>query len=58
MEHIRETDRKLSLHKEYIADAKRAKKARQNDLDGRIDDNPWMANSDNYEHDEDMMADL
>ena len=58
IEHIRETDRKLSLNKDYIAEAKKAKKARQNGLEGGGDENAWMAHTDGYEHDEDMMADL
>lgn len=59
MEHIREADRKLSLNKDYIAEAKKAKKTRLNDLEGGMDEGPWMAHSgDAYEHDEDMMADL
>ena len=58
MEHIREADRKLSLNKDYIAEAKKAKKARQNGLEGGGDENAWMAHTDAYDHDEDMMADL
>ena len=58
MEHIREVDRKLSLNKDYIADAKKAKKARLNDVEGGMDESPWMTHGDAYEHDEDMMADL
>ena len=57
-EHIREADRKLSLNKDYIAEAKKAKKARQNGLEGGGDDSPWITHGDAYEHDEDMMADL
>ena len=58
MEHIREADRKLSLNKDYIAEAKKAKKARQNDLEGGGDEHAWMTHVDTYEHDEDMMGDL
>ena len=58
MEHIREADRKLSLNKDYIAEAKKAKKARQNDLEGGGDEHAWGLHGDAYEHDEDMMADL
>ena len=58
MEHIREADRKLSLNKDYISEAKKAKKANLNDLEGGMEENPWMAHGDAYEHDEDMMADL
>lgn len=58
MEHIREADRKLSLNKDYIAEAKKAKKIRLNDPEGGVDENPWTAHSDVYDHDEDMMADL
>lgn len=58
MDHIREVDRKLSLNKDYIADAKKAKKARLNDVEGGMDESPWMTHGDAYEHDEDMMADL
>ena len=60
MEHIREADRKLSLNKDYVAEAKKAKKARQNGLEGGGDENAnaWTAYTDAYDHDEDMMADL
>ena len=58
MDHIREVDRKLSLNKEYIAEARKAKKARLNDVEGGMDESPWMTHGDAYEHDEDMMADL
>lgn len=58
MDHIREADRKLSLNKDYIAEAKKAKKARLNDVEGGMDESPWMTHGDAYEHDEDMMADL
>lgn len=58
MEHIREADRKLSLSKDYIAEAKRAKKSRLNGLEGGAEESPWMMHGDVYEHDEDMMADL
>lgn len=58
MEHVREADRKLSLKKDYIAEAKKAKKARQNGLEGGGEENAYMAHTDIYEHDEDMMADL
>lgn len=58
MEHIREADRKLSLNKDYISEAKKAKKANLNDLEGGMEESPWMAHGDAYEHDEDMMADL
>ncbi|KAL9073850.1 MAG: hypothetical protein Q9161_002682 [Pseudevernia consocians] len=58
MEHIREADRKLSLNKDYIAEAKKAKKTRLNDVEGGMEENAWMTQGDAYEHDEDMMADL
>ena len=58
MEHIREADRKLGLNKDYIAEAKKAKKARQNGHEGGGDENAWMVHNDAYEHDEDMMADM
>ena len=58
MEHIREADRKLSLNKDYIAEAKKAKKTRLNDVGGGMEENAWMTQGDAYEHDEDMMADL
>lgn len=58
MEHVREADRKLSLKKDYIAEAKKAKRARQNGLEGGREENAYMAHTDIYEHDEDMMADL
>ena len=58
MEHIHETNRKLSLNKDYIAEAKKAKKLRQNEGDGGGDESAWMTPGDGFEHDEDMMADL
>ena len=58
IEHIREVDRKLSLNKDYIAEAKKAKNVRQNGLEGGGDENAYIAPIDAYEHDEDMMADL
>lgn len=58
MEHIREADRKLSLNKDYIAEAKKAKKTRVNDLEGGLDESNWMTQGNDFEHDEDMMADL
>ena len=57
MEHIREADRKLSLNKDYIAEAKKAKKTRLMDLEGGMDENAWMTPGDGYEQDEDIMAD-
>ena len=51
-DHIRETDRKLSLNKDYITDAKKKRK------DGVDEGDPWMAHSNNFDHDEDMMGDL
>lgn len=58
MDHIREADRKLSLNKDYIAEAKKAKKTRLNGPEGGMEENSWMTQIDAYEHDEDMMADL
>ena len=58
MDHIREVDRKLSFNKDYIAEARKAKKARLNDVEGGMEESPWMTHGDAYEHDEDMMADL
>ena len=58
MEHIREADRKLSLNKDYIADAKKSKRARQNGLEVAGEENPWMMHGDAFDQDEDMMADL
>ena len=58
MEHIHEADRKLSLSKDYIAETKKAKKARLNDLEGGVDETPWTTQNDVYEHDEDIMADV
>lgn len=58
MEHNHEADRKLSLNKDYIAETKKMKKARLNDLEGGVDEAPWPAQNDVYEHDEDIMADV
>ena len=52
--HIRETDRKLSLNKDYISDAKKKKKER---AEGGGEGSTWIENNP-YEHDEDMMAGL
>ena len=58
MEHIHEADRKLSLNKDYIAETKKMKKARLNDLEGGVDESSWPAQNDVFEHDEDIMADV
>ena len=60
MESIREADRKLSLHKDYIAEAKKVKKSRQNMPQSGEDESsfPIFTPGDDYEHDEDMMTDL
>ena len=58
MEHIHEVDRKLSLNKDYIAEAKKAKKARLNVLESGVDETTWATQNDVYEHDEDIMADV
>ena len=58
MEHIHEVDRKLSLNKDYIAEAKKAKKARLNVLESGVDETSWATQNDVYEHDEDIMADV
>ena len=58
MEHIREADRKLGLNRDYVSEAKKAKKTNLNDLEGGMEESSWLAPGDAYEHDEDMMADL
>lgn len=56
MDHIREYDRKLSLSKEYINDAKRRKKEK---ADHGENGNPFGTSGlDTFDQDEDMMADL
>lgn len=55
-DHIRETDRKLSLSKEYISDAKKKKKEKV--ADGAEEGSLWSAQDPPFDHDEDMMADL
>ena len=55
LDHIRETDRKLSLSKDYIADAKKKKKEQ---ADGGEDGGLWAAPDHPFDQDEDMMADL
>lgn len=52
IDHIRETDRKLSLNKDYISDAKKRRKT-----EGLDDVNSWMERETPFEHDEDMMGD-
>ena len=54
MDHVRENDRKLSLNKDYIADAKKKKKEKADGEEG----NPWIGQGTPFDHDEDMMADL
>lgn len=54
IDHIRETDRKLSLTKDYIADAKKKKKDRI--PEGGDELSPWIQEN-AFDHDEDMMAD-
>lgn len=58
MEHIREADRKLSLNKDYIAEAKKAKKSRLTESEGGMGENAFMGHAEVYEYDEDMMSDL
>lgn len=58
MEHIHEIDRKLSLNKDYIAEAKKAKKARLTVIESGVDEATWATQNDVYEHDEDIMADV
>ena len=55
-ERIRETDRKMSLSKEYIGDAKKKKK--ENPSGGADEMAHWMNQDSPFDHDEDMMADL
>jgi COP9 signalosome complex subunit 3 len=55
IDHIGETDRKLSLSKDYISDAKKKKKEKL--VDGE-DGSPWIGQDTPFDHDEDMMADL
>ena len=50
--HIRETDRKLHLNKEFISDAKKRRKA-----EGADEGTSWMAHDSPFDHDEDMMGD-
>lgn len=52
-EHIRETDRKLSLHKDYIADAKKRKKEK---ADVGDEGNSWNDQGNPFDHDEDVMG--
>lgn len=56
IDHIRETDRKLSLSKDYISDAKKKKKEKIVE-DGQ-EGGPWITHDTPFDHDEDMMADL
>ena len=51
-DHIRETDRKLGLNKDYITDAKKKRK------DGPDEGDPWIGHTNTFDNDEDMMADL
>ena len=55
--HIGELDRKLSLSKDYISDAKKKKKEQPNG-DGSEAGSAWMTHGEGFDHDEDMMADL
>ena len=54
LDQVRETDRKLSLSKDYIADAKKKKKEK---AEAAEEGNAWMG-QDPFDQDEDMMADL
>lgn len=56
MDHIRETDRKLSLSKEYVGDAKIRRKAK--DVDDVTEKSSWMNSDHPFDQDEDMMADM
>lgn len=56
IDHIRETDRKLSLSKEYVNEVKRKKKDKANE--GPEEGGPWITHDTGFDHDEDMMADL
>ena len=53
--HMREMDRKLSLNKDYIGDARRKKKQAASDA---TEENRWAATENAWDHDEDMMGDL
>ncbi len=57
-EHVRSTDRKLCLSKEYIEWAKKAKKTREAGKGSAADGNLMDMTGDDYGEDEDMMADL
>ena len=58
MDDVREADRQLGLSKEYIMDAKKSKKAKDNGQ-GDEDAIPGLSlHQDNFLHDEDMMEDL
>ncbi|KAL2049655.1 hypothetical protein ABVK25_010115 [Lepraria finkii] len=54
--HTRELDRRLSLSKDYIGDAK--KKKREQNSEGGETENAWTTQGEGFDHDEDMMADL
>ena len=54
MDHIREADRKLSLSKDYIAEAKKAKKIGP----GGEAEAAWAMHNEGFDQDEDMMGDL
>lgn len=56
MDHIRETDRKLSLSAQYIKEEKKKKKEKE--MDGGIPDAWLPRTNDTFEQDEDMMADM
>ncbi|KAL2039789.1 hypothetical protein N7G274_007648 [Stereocaulon virgatum] len=54
--HIRELDRKLSLSKDYIGDAKKRKK--EHNGEGADAGVTWPSHGETFDHDEDMMGDL
>ena len=54
--HIRELDRKVSLSKDYIGDAKKRKK--EHNGEGAEAGVTWPSHGEGFDHDEDMMGDL
>ena len=57
MTHVKEADRKYSVSKEYIQEAKRNKRGKENNPGGE-ENSSWAPPNDAFEHDEDIMVDL
>ena len=57
-EHVRSTDKKLCLTKEYIDWAKKARKTKEVGAGGAADGNQMDMTGDDYGLDEDMMGDM